>query len=147
MNLPDKIDEWVCKKGHKGNLYTAPNGNRQCRTCKNIRARESYERNKEVRWARNEEYRKSNWERLKELSYKRRDPEKHKARQTVNNAVNSGRFPREACSECGDAKTDFHHTEGYSEDKWFVGLWLCRTHHAELHKELRRIKDRLEGRE
>lgn len=87
----------------------------------------------------NETYRKSNWSKLKKAAYslQKKSPEKKKARLAVNNAVLRGKFDRDACQVCDEIKTDFHHTKGYSEDNWFVGVWLCRKHHAELHKELR----------
>lgn len=136
---PSVLDDWTCQRGHTGNYHETERGWKRCRTCKNDGWRRWYERNKAKKQAKNEEYNKNNWERIKQLSYKRRDPVKQKARMAINNAVNAGKFTREPCfsQDCDNPKTDFHHTHGYDEDHWFTGIWLCRKHHAQLHKELR----------
>lgn len=109
----------------------------RCKSCAAKMCRKIYENNPEVKQAKNETYRKNNWDRIKQLSYARRDVTKHKARQAVNNTVKAGKFEKANCQKCSETKTDFHHTDGYEQDKWFVGIWLCRKHHLWLHKELR----------
>ena len=96
-----------------------------------------YDNNRQKKIDANKKYIKENWERVRELSKARRDPFKDKARSAVGNAVRAGKFERKACY-CGEAQTDFHHSNGYDEANWFVGEWLCRPHHAQLHKEIRR---------
>ena len=80
--------------------------------------KESYERNKH-KWA--EKTRKS-----RELY-----PEKWKARQTLRNAIASGKVIKYPCQTCGDIKSHGHH-EDYS--KPLEVLWLCAKHHMEKHR-------------
>ena len=60
-------------------------------------------------------------------------PEKHSARVQLRNAVRSGRVEEMPCVKCGK-KADGHH-EDYSKPLDVV--WLCRSHHAERHRELK----------
>lgn len=110
---------------------------RLCRPCNAEQSRQAYARYPKTIQARTEEYRKKNWDKIKEAMYKRHDPQKQKARQAVRNAVVAGKFEKADCQHCSDIKTDFHHTEGYDKDHWFTGIWLCRKHHAQIHRELR----------
>jgi hypothetical protein len=66
-------------------------------------------------------------------------PEKMKARKAVRNAIAQGKFERKPCEVCGNDKTDFHHSNGYQEENWFVGNFLCRKHHAERHNEMKTL--------
>lgn len=112
-----------------------------CKECYRIYSRDvHYPKNKELIRVQSEQYRKANWDKIKEQTYKRYDPQKHKARMAVNNAVKAGKFEKADCQECGSIKTDFHHTSGYDIENYFVGVWLCRPDHAKLHAKLRRAK-------
>lgn len=114
-----------------------------CNECRGVGDRRRYhssEKKKRQKLDRNEAYRQRNkttiqrkaYERIKMYGYTQA-----KARQKVRNAVAAGRFMAEPCFECGEAKVDFHHTNGYDEDNLFVGTWLCRKHHAAEHVRLR----------
>ena len=67
-----------------------------------------------------------------------RDPEHHRARWTVHNAIRDGRLLRQPCEVCGAVKVEAHHDD-YS--KPLDVRWLCRKHHAMVHRmdEQRRI--------
>lgn len=109
----------------------------KCKTCVSIYWEDYYQKNHERIDAKNEFHRKANWEHVKKLTYARRDPLKHKARQAVNNALTLGKFSKDSCRQCSDTHAEFHHTNGYEQENWFVGEWLCRKHHAELHRQER----------
>ncbi len=59
--------------------------------------------------------------------------ERHSARAKLNNALNLGKIikPR-CCLYCTESKIEAHH-EDYS--KPFEVVWLCRKHHADLHRK------------
>jgi hypothetical protein len=110
----------------------------RCKACVAVYYRTSfYEKHTDKVQEQNEVYRKKNWERIKAAAYNRYDPYKNKARAAVNNAVAAGKLTKLPCENCGEVKTDFHHTDGYDKANWFTGSWLCRKHHAQTHKELR----------
>ena len=48
----------------------------------------------------------------------------------VYGAIKTGKLKREPCSKCGEAKSQAHH-EDYSRP--LDVLWLCASHHKELH--------------
>jgi len=58
-------------------------------------------------------------------------PEKLRARYMLRNAVKTGKVIKSPCEKCG-AKAEGHHDD-YS--KPLEVKWLCRKHHAELHRE------------
>lgn len=84
-------------------------------------------------------YYKEHYEQLKQAYYRRRKtmPDRNKAYAAVNNAIASGKFVKQPCELCNEPIADFHHTEGYKQENWFVGIWLCRPHHAAHHVKLR----------
>lgn len=55
-------------------------------------------------------------------------------RSKVHAAVKNNIIPKLPCERCGEAKSQAHH-EDYS--KPLEVIWLCQTHHAERHRELR----------
>lgn len=63
--------------------------------------------------------------------YRKRNPEKAKARTTLGNAVRSGILERFPCEVCGEKKTQGHH-EDYT--KPLDVRWLCRKCHAAHHR-------------
>ena len=65
-----------------------------------------------------------------------KNPEKRAAHRAVSNAMKCGRLTREPCEICGEPVTQAHHDD-YS--KPLDVRWLCRKHHAEHHKALRRL--------
>lgn len=65
---------------------------------------------------------------------RRRHPEHVAAREAMAEAVKSGALIRQPCW-CGNPKTDGHHHKGYAPEHWLDVVWLCRKHHAELHRK------------
>lgn len=72
----------------------------------------------------------------KALDYQRKRrkkyPEKDRARNLVNNHIAKGKLKKLPCVECGDIKTEGHHTN-YLEP--LNVTWLCRPHHMKAHKK------------
>ncbi len=71
-----------------------------------------------------------------EKESKRRDPVKTKAQTAVSNAIRDGRLLRQPCATCGAPRAEAHHDD-YSRP--LDVLWLCKTHHTEEHRRLRRL--------
>ncbi len=94
------------------------------------------EANKEKISARQAIYRKANREKRKasKAAYYQANPERKKAHKAVTRAIKSGKLVRLPCSECGETKTEAHH---YAYDMPLDVIWLCRKHHAQLHREHR----------
>ncbi len=74
----------VCKRGHElkpENTYVRPNGQRECKTCKQASAREYYQRNPEKHRASAREYYQRNSEkhRAYDRKYRQRNLEKRRA--------------------------------------------------------------------
>lgn len=128
-----------CRRGHLRSdwQFVTSQGKSVCRKCRRItqvKATYKYENgiDQEVLKAR----------RIK--SYKnqvKRYPEKNKARHAVRYAISIGKFERKPCKACGEIKVDFHHTNGYEQENWFVGDFLCRKHHAEKHNEMKTLNN------
>jgi hypothetical protein len=74
----------------------------------------------------------NNQDRIRESARKQREktPDKHTTRKLVHNAVRRGELKRQKCW-CG-AEGQAHH-EDYT--KPYQIMWLCRKHHAELHRK------------
>lgn len=65
--------------------------------------------------------------------WRKRNPEKYRAQNTVNNAIRNGKFERKGCVVCGE-KAHAHH-EDYSKPLEVV--WLCPKHHSDYHMKNR----------
>ncbi len=65
----------------------------------------------------------------------RKYPEKVKAQRLAQKAVKKGTLSKEKCEICSDLKVEAHHPD-YS--KPLEVQWLCRKHHAALHREMKR---------
>lgn len=111
----------------------------RCKSCIASYAREYYLKNRDRVNARTNRYRLDNWERIKKTTKERLMTSKYRVKRAatsaVNNAIKSGKFQKEPCW-CGEAKSQFHHSEGYEKENWFVGTWLCSKHHGEVHRQL-----------
>lgn len=59
------------------------------------------------------------------------------ARTAVRSALSRGQLQKLPCRDCGNLRVHFHHTNGYDKENWLVGIWLCPSHHSQLHKKLR----------
>jgi hypothetical protein len=53
------------------------------------------------------------------------------ARRKLNEAILHGTIDKKPCAVCGDLKADAHH---FDYDRELEVIWLCRRHHALLHK-------------
>ena len=62
----------------------------------------------------------------------RLNPEKKAAHLLVQRAVNKGRLIKKPCEVCGKKKVEGHHNDYM---KPLEVRWLCRKHHAELHRK------------
>ena len=69
-------------------------------------------------WSKHTEYTR-NW--------RKKNPEKYKAHNTVNNAIRAKRLKRGTCEVCGSEKVHAHHDD-YS--KPLDVRWLCVEHHG-----------------
>ena len=127
---------------------------RFCRACLNKQVRERYANNPAFAAERKEKshrYRRENpehvadkkreWQsanldkvRVAVAKSRARHPERAAARKAVNAAVVAGMLRREPCW-CGDPRTDAHHHRGYAPEHWLDVVWLCRRHHAEMHRK------------
>lgn len=66
--------------------------------------------------------------------YRKKNPEKYRARQVIHNAVQRGKMPRVStlfCKECGKKAESYHHYKGY-EFKYDV-IPLCKKCHFSIH--------------
>ncbi len=64
-------------------------------------------------------------------SYKLRNPEKVAARQTVADALRSGKLIKKPCEVCNSTTNIHAHHENYSNR--LDVIWLCKRHHDEIH--------------
>lgn len=63
-------------------------------------------------------------------AYRRRNPEKVRARSVLNEAIRGGKLDRLPCEICGAPHAEAHH-EDYTRP--LDVRWLCRDHHHEVH--------------
>ena len=59
-------------------------------------------------------------------------PNKTQTRRKTSYAIQIGKLKRKSCKECGDIKSQAHHTD-YSKPLKIMGL--CAKHHREWHKK------------
>ena len=62
------------------------------------------------------------------------------AHQAVSNALRYGILAKQPCERCGNPKTVAHHED---HSKPLDVIWLCTKCHAERHRELRGLGERL----
>lgn len=109
---------------------------KRCKECVRKQQRESYPLRQEKVLKQSKARYQKNPEPYKRHAkeYSLRNPEKMSARLSVSNAVMAGKLEKFPCGVCGEKKTDGHHFD-YSEP--LVVVWLCRRHHAWVHKKVR----------
>lgn len=80
------------------------------------------------------QWRRANPDKSREATYRsnRRHPEKAKARDAVKYALRVGKLVRQPCEVCGAHERIHAHHEDYS--KPLEVMWLCPTHHTEVHR-------------
>jgi len=99
----------------------------------NIEKGEKYRENNRERAKQNAKlYREQNKERknISDAEYKKKYPERIKARHVLNYLIYTGKIIRQPCEVCGNKKSQAHH-EDYS--KPLEVNWLCASHHKKLH--------------
>lgn len=67
--------------------------------------------------------------------WRKQNPEKYQAHLAVKKSLRHGVLKKKECAICGD-KAQAHH-EDYS--KPLEVIWLCQTHHSNLHAEKRNV--------
>lgn len=72
---------------------------------------------------------------IRNALYSHRHPDREKAKQAVAVAVRSGRLSRLPCQVCGATRAQAHHDD-YT--RRLDVIWLCATHHGEMHRLLNR---------
>lgn len=101
--------------------------------------RRKYERTAKVKAKRKAYFQTEKGKEVKRISAKKcydANPEKVKAWNALNNAVQRGKFPRPSgqCSRCDQPATEYHHHNGYDEKHWFDVIPVCKMcHEAEHH--------------
>ncbi len=95
-----------------------------------------YLKNRERLIEKDREYRKKNWELIKEKrklypSYSKGNA-KSKARTDLHHAIEKGILTRLPCEVCQNPTSQAHH-EDYS--KPLQVIWLCSKHHGERHRK------------
>lgn len=109
----------------------------KCKECTKIdvvnRRKEKPEEIREYERLRNQtQGRKSNALRYQK-SARLRNPEKYRARVSLNNAVRDGRVLKLPCNVCGSLVVEGHHRD---YRKPLDVVWLCKTHHLEEHRAI-----------
>jgi hypothetical protein len=69
-----------------------------------------------------------------EKKWKKENPEKCKAQRLLRYAVKIKIIDKKPCEVCGKKNKIVGHHPDYS--KPLVVIWLCRIHHAEIHKKI-----------
>lgn len=64
-------------------------------------------------------------------------PTKRKAHNLASSAIKCGRLIKRPCEICGNLKVEAHHDD---YEKPLSVRWLCKTHHAEHHVQMRRLE-------
>lgn len=109
---------------------------RMCKLCTNSYNRKDYNKNLEkIRAKRKIERTTDTFKEKHKVRYLRHrtvNPQKYKARYTLNNALRAGKIVRLPCEECG-GKAQAHHDD-YS--KPLIVKWLCFKHHRILHGQV-----------
>ena len=111
------LDDFYKDSRTKDNRYSS------CKKCHLIQGSRYEKNNKEKRY-----------KRLQKFYLKEENRLKPGARIKSRKAVKLGELLKGKCEICGEKKVDAHHTD-YS--KPLEVMWLCRPHHAQIHKELR----------
>lgn len=105
------------------------------------KSKEWYIKNSDRKGKTSKQWRENNQDRSRELArnnmreYRKRNPEKEKARKIAGAAIRSGELIRMPCEECGSAQKIEAHHDDYS--KPLDIRWLCLKHHTDLHRKYR----------
>jgi hypothetical protein len=144
---PDKASAWR-KKYRDENIDKIKIKQKQYREQNKEKLKISYDKwltdNKEYRKQYLAEYNKSvNGKMSRKRRYKKqclKQPELIKAKRVVNNALRDGKIIKQPCRVCGTTENIEAHHVNYKPTHHLIVIWLCRTHHRELHKSNRIMK-------
>lgn len=117
--------------GHLGKCKECQRANSKKNYHKNFKARRRYEKARNQSPERKEKVRKYT------AAYRKRNPDKYRARTAVHNALRDGKLLRRPCEECGCKKTQAHHHD-YS--KPLEVRWLCFKCHKLEHGHINVIR-------
>jgi hypothetical protein len=110
----------------------------QCKPCTLARQKARRDADREASRAYHRAYYAAN--RAKAMArinaYRESEPRKAQARAAVIRAVRSGAMVRLPCERCGSTPSHGHHDD-YSRP--LDVRWLCAQHHADYHRELRKV--------
>jgi len=71
--------------------------------------------------------------RIYRANHRRRHKKEDNTRKAVERALKRGDMIRQPCAICGLLSTEAHHPD---YDKPLDVIWLCRVHHAGLHRKM-----------
>lgn len=127
--IPKSQNKSVCKKCFCDRATNYRKGNLE-----KIQAYDRARGRTEERLAKNREHSKlvRSESRKYGINWMERNPEKRASHIILGNAIRDGRITRQACEVCGEIKSEAHHDD-YA--KPLEVRWLCRKHHAELHRK------------
>lgn len=102
--------------------------------CKECEAKRNYSgtRDREKANTRHRAHYEANKELYKQRDEKIKGTLEYRARLLLSSAVESGKVTKHDCLKCGDKKVEGHH---YDYSKPLDVIWLCRKHHAEIHRK------------
>jgi hypothetical protein len=88
-------------------------------------------RGKEISRNYKKRWRERNPERVYEMTikYRKKYPERARARDAVKRAIRDGKIKRMPCEICGNNKSQAYH-KSYDRDKWLDVQWYCPSFHA-----------------
>ena len=72
--------------------------------------------------------------------YQKRNPDKRRAHQKVNNVIQVGRLPRPnilQCYYCPEKAEQYHHHLGYKPEHWLDVIPVCIDCHKKIHRNER----------
>jgi hypothetical protein len=81
---------------------------------------------------------KKNYNKYNPEVYKKRNKKRVKATWTLNDHLRRNLIKKKPCELCDEIKVQGHH---YDYDKPLDVYWLCREHHAYIHRLLRVLKE------
>jgi len=129
-----------CKKFKlKKEYYNLKSGHYRCKKCCHIRRLQQYDLTQKQAIEYTKKWAIKNKKRIKEYERNRSKMQDNsiemQCRHKVAIALRSNKIRKKRCNVCGKLIVEAHH-EDYS--KPLKVIWLCHTHHMELHRKMRR---------
>jgi hypothetical protein len=131
----DKLDDSFYKNSSRKSGRSS-----QCKECDKKSSSKHRKSNPIKNKKRNDRYYQENKQKVKQktANYRESNKDKYLANTAVNNAIKLGHLESQPCEVCGEKEVHGHH-ESYLKEDWLNVNWLCHTHHAQRHLELRSI--------